>query len=148
MKKEFACNGTVVSSADSSDEDSPAPNKATDFGKVLQFQGDQRVKVKDFLVASGVVTDKEAKNLIVMYVLVLWVVGAVLMTMQSRLLSRDPSNVDSLVPLFPRALLHLHARGNDQSDGDYECWVVVRESSIYVSSSDELFTAFHAGLPV
>ena len=67
MKKEFACNGTVVSSADSSDEDSPAPNKAAqDFGKVLQLQGDQRVKVRDFLVDCGLVTDKEAKDLIVM----------------------------------------------------------------------------------
>lgn len=67
MKKEFACNGTVVSSADSSDEESPAPGKS-DFGKVLQFQGDQRLKVKDFLVASGLITDKEAKEQIVMSV--------------------------------------------------------------------------------
>ena len=66
MKKEFACNGTVVSSADSSDEDSPGPNKANDFGKVLQLQGDQRLKAKEFLVNSGLVTDKEAKDLIVM----------------------------------------------------------------------------------
>ena len=65
MKKEFACNGTVVSSADSSDEDSPGPNKPTDFGKVLQLQGDQRVKVKEFLVDCGLVTEKEAKELIV-----------------------------------------------------------------------------------
>lgn len=68
MKKEFACNGTVRSSVDSSDEDSPGPNKATDFGKVLQFSGDQRNKVKEFLVASGLVTEKEAKDHIVMYV--------------------------------------------------------------------------------
>ena len=66
MRKEFACNVTVRSSVDSSDEDSPGPNKATDFGKVLQFSGDQREKVKGFLVACGVVTGKEAKDLIVM----------------------------------------------------------------------------------
>jgi hypothetical protein len=45
MKKEFACNGTVRSSVESSDEDSPGPNKATDFGEVLQLSGDQRNKV-------------------------------------------------------------------------------------------------------
>ena len=68
MKNEFACNGTVRSSVESSDEDSPGPNKATDFGEVLQLSGDQRNKVKDFLVARGLVTEKEAKDLIVMYV--------------------------------------------------------------------------------
>lgn len=67
MKKEFACNGTVVSSADSDEEDSPAPQAAPgagkpDFGKVLQFQGDQRNKVKEFLVMAGVVSEKEAKD--------------------------------------------------------------------------------------
>lgn len=67
MKKEFACNGTVVSSADSEDEDSPGPAKP-DFGKVLQLQGDQRVAVKNFLVSFGIVTEKEAKDSIVMYV--------------------------------------------------------------------------------
>lgn len=67
MKKEFACNGTVVSSADSEDEDSPGPAKP-DFGKVLQLQGDQRVAVKNFLVSFGLVTEKEAKDSIVMYV--------------------------------------------------------------------------------
>jgi len=67
MKKEFACNGTVQSSADSSDEDSPGPNKPTDFGKVLQLQGDQRLKVKEFLVECGLVTEKEAKELIVVH---------------------------------------------------------------------------------
>jgi translation initiation factor 1 len=61
MKKEFACNGTVVSSADSEEEE-PAANAKPDFGKVLQFQGDQRVKVKEFLVLSGVVSEKEAKD--------------------------------------------------------------------------------------
>ena len=68
MKKEFACNGTVVASADSSDEDSPAPGKGNDFGKVLQFQGDQRVKVRDFLVQAGLFSEKEAKDIIVMCV--------------------------------------------------------------------------------
>lgn len=68
MKKEFACSGTIRSSADSSDEDSPGPNKAPDFGNVLQFSGDQRKKVKAFLMAAGLVTEKEAKDLIVMYV--------------------------------------------------------------------------------
>ena len=68
MKKEFACNGTVRSSVDSSDEDVPGPNKGTDFGKILQFSGDQRIKSRDFLVACGLVTEKEAKDLIVMYV--------------------------------------------------------------------------------
>jgi len=68
MKKEFACNGTVVASADSSDEDAaPGPNKAQDFGMVLQLQGDQRSKVKEFLVSSGLVTDKEAKDQIVIH---------------------------------------------------------------------------------
>jgi translation initiation factor 1 len=66
MKKEFACNGHVVHSADSDDEDSPAPGKKDDHGKVLQFQGDQRVSVKTFLVDSGLLTEKEAKDQIVM----------------------------------------------------------------------------------
>ncbi|GFZ45866.1 Protein translation factor sui1 [Saitozyma sp. JCM 24511] len=66
MKKEFACNGTVVSSADSEDEDSPGPAKP-DFGKVLQLQGDQRVAVKNFLVSFGLVTEKEAKDSIVIH---------------------------------------------------------------------------------
>lgn len=70
MKKEFACNGTVVSSADSDDEDAPAAPtaKANDFGKILQLQGDQRLKVKEFLVGCGLVTEKEAKDTIVVYV--------------------------------------------------------------------------------
>jgi translation initiation factor 1 len=70
MKKEFACNGTVVSSADSDDEDTPAPapqgKVAQDFGKVLQLQGDQRTKVKDFLLGFKIVSEKEAKDTIVM----------------------------------------------------------------------------------
>jgi translation initiation factor 1 len=66
MKKEFACNGHVVASAEDSDEESPAPQaKGADFGRVLQFQGDQRTKVKDWLVAAGLVSEKEAKEQIV-----------------------------------------------------------------------------------
>ncbi|KAL1410989.1 hypothetical protein Q8F55_001933 [Vanrija albida] len=67
MKKEFACNGHVVHSADSDDEDSPAPGKKDEHGKVLQFQGDQRVAVKEFLVTAGLVTAKEAKDQIVIH---------------------------------------------------------------------------------
>lgn len=66
MKKEFACNGHVVHSADSDDEDGPAPGKKDDHGKVLQFQGDQRTNVKSFLVDSGLLSEKEAKDQIVM----------------------------------------------------------------------------------
>jgi translation initiation factor 1 len=68
MKKEFACNGHVVASAEdeSEDEDAPAAAKGTDFGRVLQFQGDQRVKTKDWLVSAGIVSEKEAKTKIVM----------------------------------------------------------------------------------
>jgi translation initiation factor 1 len=66
MKKEFACNGVVQSSVDSDDEDAAeAPKTATDFGKVLQLQGDHRVKVKEFLITCGLVSEKEAKDLIV-----------------------------------------------------------------------------------
>jgi translation initiation factor 1 len=66
MKKEFACNGHVVHSADSDDEESPAPGKKDEHGKVLQFQGDQRSAVKEFLVSSGLLSAKEAKVQIVM----------------------------------------------------------------------------------
>ena len=67
MKKEFACNGHVVHSADSDDEDSPAPGKKDEHGKVLQFQGDQRQSVKSFLVQSGLLSEKEAKDQIVIH---------------------------------------------------------------------------------
>ncbi|ORY30002.1 translation initiation factor SUI1-domain-containing protein [Naematelia encephala] len=66
MKKEFACNGTVLSSLDSSDEESPVPGKE-DFGKVLHLQGDHRVKAREFLIARGLVSEKEAKDLIVVH---------------------------------------------------------------------------------
>ncbi|KAK0723775.1 translation initiation factor SUI1, partial [Apiosordaria backusii] len=39
IKKEFACNGTIISD--------------TEMGEVIQLQGDQRTKIKEFL------TDKE-----------------------------------------------------------------------------------------
>lgn len=69
MKKEFACNGHVVHSADSDDEgDSPAPGKKDEHGRILQFQGDQRASVKQFLVQSGLLSEKEAKDQIVMCV--------------------------------------------------------------------------------
>lgn len=65
MKKEFACNGTVVKpEVDSGEEDSPAP-VAKNHGDVLQLQGDQRVAAKQFLIDSGIVAQKEAKDLIV-----------------------------------------------------------------------------------
>jgi len=68
MKKEFGCNGHVVESADSSDEDSPAPGKvASDFGKVLQFQGDQRLKVRAWLLEFGILSSKEAKDKIIIH---------------------------------------------------------------------------------
>lgn len=38
-KKEFACNGTVVTHPE--------------YGQVIQFQGDQRERVRDFLVNMG-----------------------------------------------------------------------------------------------
>ncbi|KAG8954632.1 Eukaryotic translation initiation factor eIF-1 [Tulasnella sp. 424] len=40
FKKEFACNGTVVD-----DEQ---------LGEVIQLQGDQRIKIKNFLVENGI----------------------------------------------------------------------------------------------
>ena len=81
MKKEFACNGTVVSSADSDDEDAEGAGAGADdakagakdggaakpnFGQILQFQGDQRTAVKEFLVKAGLYSEKEAKDKIVM----------------------------------------------------------------------------------
>ncbi|KAI5899843.1 translation initiation factor SUI1 [Schizophyllum commune] len=40
FKKEFACNGTLV------DDEK--------MGQVIQLQGDQRVKIRDFLVENGI----------------------------------------------------------------------------------------------
>jgi len=42
-KKEFACNGSMV-------EDS-------EYGSVIQLQGDQRIKIQDLLVSEGVDKD-------------------------------------------------------------------------------------------
>ncbi|BEI79501.1 hypothetical protein CcaverHIS002_0100300 [Cutaneotrichosporon cavernicola] len=67
MKKEFACNGHVVHSADSDDEDSPVPPKKDGHGNVLQFQGDQRTNVKSFIISQGLLSEKEAKDQIVIH---------------------------------------------------------------------------------
>lgn len=69
MKKDFACNGHVVDSVDSdNEEDSPAPAKKDEHGQILQFQGDQRTAVKDFLLGNGIVASKDAKDVIVVCV--------------------------------------------------------------------------------
>lgn len=47
FKKEFACNGTIVD-----DED---------LGQVIQLQGDQRMKVKQFLVGESIVGGDKIK---------------------------------------------------------------------------------------
>ncbi|CAK9291793.1 unnamed protein product [Gordionus sp. m RMFG-2023] len=46
-KKEFACNGTII--------DHP------EFGEVLQFQGDQRKNVSQFLLQVGIATPEHLK---------------------------------------------------------------------------------------
>jgi len=65
FKKEFACNGTVVSSEEA-DLDSPAPvptGKAKqNFGQVIQLQGDQRTKIREFLISTGMVSERDAKE--------------------------------------------------------------------------------------
>ncbi|WVR05448.1 translation initiation factor SUI1 [Kwoniella sp. DSM 27419] len=63
MKKEFACNGTVVK-PDEAGEDELAGVKPN-MGDVLQLQGDQRMSVKQFLIDAGIVANKEAKDQIV-----------------------------------------------------------------------------------
>nr|ODN94878.1 translation initiation factor SUI1 [Cryptococcus depauperatus CBS 7855] len=68
MKKEFACNGTVVKADAESDEESVAPGAKVNHGDVLQLQGDQRTASRQFLIDSGIVPQKEAKDLIVVYV--------------------------------------------------------------------------------
>ncbi|WVQ78447.1 translation initiation factor SUI1 [Cryptococcus sp. DSM 104549] len=66
MKKEFACNGTVVKPEEAGEDDSPAPAGAKpNHGDVLQLQGDQRVAAKQFLIDSGIVSSKESKDKIV-----------------------------------------------------------------------------------
>ncbi|KAI5452893.1 hypothetical protein NCC49_006430 [Naganishia albida] len=64
FKKEFACNGTVVSSEDADEEGTPEPsNKAKqNFGQVIQLQGDQRAKIREFLISTGMVTERDAKE--------------------------------------------------------------------------------------
>jgi translation initiation factor 1 len=47
FKKEFACNGTVIE-----DEE---------LGEVIQLQGDQRLKVQQFLIAQEIVTKDKVK---------------------------------------------------------------------------------------
>ncbi|KAI9220588.1 translation initiation factor SU [Blastocladiella britannica] len=47
FKKDFACNGTLVQ-----DED---------LGEVIQLQGDQRVKVAQFLVQEGITRKDQVK---------------------------------------------------------------------------------------
>jgi len=46
-KKEFACNGTVV--------------EHPEYGEVLQFQGDQRTKICDWLVSIGLAKKEQIK---------------------------------------------------------------------------------------
>lgn len=63
-RQEFACNGTVVSSEDADEEGTPEPsNKAKqNFGQVIQLQGDQRAKIREFLISTGMVTERDAKE--------------------------------------------------------------------------------------
>jgi translation initiation factor 1 (eIF-1/SUI1) len=73
--QEFACNGNVVSSEEAEAENTPtepvpAGKSKPNFGQVIQLQGDQRNAVRDFLVGTGIVSEKEAKEKIQMYVLV------------------------------------------------------------------------------
>jgi translation initiation factor 1 len=74
FKKEFACNGTVVSSEEA-ELDNPAPTAAAggkakqNFGQVIQLQGDQRAKIREFLIATGMVAERDAKEKIQMWVL-------------------------------------------------------------------------------
>lgn len=46
-KKRFACNGTVI--------------EHPEYGEVLQFQGDQREKLKEFIVKVGLVQPDKIK---------------------------------------------------------------------------------------
>lgn len=70
-EQEFACNGTVVSSEDGDEEAAPEPtNKAkTNFGQVIQLQGDQRANVREFLISTGMVAARDAKEKIQVYVI-------------------------------------------------------------------------------
>lgn len=70
--QEFACNGNVVSSeeaelgADAPEPAVPAGKTKPNFGQVIQLQGDQRNAVRDFLVSTGIVSEREAKEKIQM----------------------------------------------------------------------------------
>jgi translation initiation factor 1 (eIF-1/SUI1) len=74
FKKEFACNGTVVSSEEA-ELDNPAPTAPAggkakqNFGQVIQLQGDQRAKIREFLISTGMVAERDAKEKIQMWVL-------------------------------------------------------------------------------
>ncbi|CAD5119645.1 DgyrCDS8239 [Dimorphilus gyrociliatus] len=46
-KKEFACNGTVV--------------EHPEYGEVIQFQGDQRQNINDFLIKIGLAKTEQIK---------------------------------------------------------------------------------------
>merc|ERR1711979_121400 len=46
-KKEFACNGTVV--------------EHSEYGEVIQLQGDQRTKIVDWLAANGIAKKSQIK---------------------------------------------------------------------------------------
>ncbi|WWD16205.1 translation initiation factor SUI1 [Kwoniella shandongensis] len=69
MKTKFACNGTVVKAEEANGEDdSPAPaGVKANHGDVIQLQGDQRIAAKQFLIDMGIVSAKEAKDLIVIH---------------------------------------------------------------------------------
>jgi len=47
LRKQLCCNGTVIQSEE--------------YGQVIQLQGDQREKVKDFLISKGIVTQTTIK---------------------------------------------------------------------------------------
>lgn len=75
--QEFACNGNVVSSEEA-DADEPSEQVVAkskpNFGQVIQLQGDQRNNVKDFFVKNGIVSEKEVKEKIQMYVQIVSVI--------------------------------------------------------------------------
>jgi len=66
FKKEFACNGNVVSSEEAGLEDATEKTtsnaKKPNFGQVIQLQGDQRAKIREFLISTGIVSEKDAKE--------------------------------------------------------------------------------------
>lgn len=69
VKKEFGCNGHVVSAEEADAEaDTDAHKKLAAFGQIIQLQGDQRQKIKDFFIQTGIVTEREAKERIQMCV--------------------------------------------------------------------------------